>query len=199
MQYKHSVSPCIHTTRLFVHRYGPFWVATTLVFVIAATGNYANYVSYKKKHSEATSTVQVWYSNVDKVTATPLHRLLVSCSASSPLGGLFGMLVAVLLAQQQLGPAVHLCCMMLADSTLPLTISAHTSAAAAAAETLLKKLRLAYILHQCSSYIDKYGAGQAIAVAGPSYHRTTTNGSRKIIIFAPCAVRTISKNDRFSP
>jgi len=48
-------------------RYGPFWVATTLVFVIAATGNYANYVSYKKKHSGTSSTVQVWYSNVDKV------------------------------------------------------------------------------------------------------------------------------------
>jgi len=52
---------------LFTFRYGPFWVATTLVFVIAATGNYANYVSYKKKHSGTSSTVQVWYSNVDKV------------------------------------------------------------------------------------------------------------------------------------
>ena len=52
---------------LCVCRYGPFWVATTLVFVIAATGNYANYVSYKKKHSGTSSTVQVWYSNVDKV------------------------------------------------------------------------------------------------------------------------------------
>lgn len=47
--------------------YGPFWVATTLVFVIAATGNYANYVSYKKKHSGTSSTTQVWYSNVNKV------------------------------------------------------------------------------------------------------------------------------------
>lgn len=53
--------------KLPVRRYGPFWVATTLVFVIAATGNYANYVSYKKKHSATSSTVQVWYSNVDKV------------------------------------------------------------------------------------------------------------------------------------
>jgi hypothetical protein len=52
---------------LFNFRYGPFWVATTLVFVIAATGNYANYVSYKKKHSGTSSTVQVWYSNVDQV------------------------------------------------------------------------------------------------------------------------------------
>lgn len=37
------------------------------MFVIAATGNYANYVSYKKKHSGSSSTLTVWYSNVDKV------------------------------------------------------------------------------------------------------------------------------------
>lgn len=61
------------TTGLLVRRYGPFWVATTLVFVIAATGNYANYVSYRKKHSGTSSTVQVWYSNVDKVQGAALH------------------------------------------------------------------------------------------------------------------------------
>lgn len=48
-------------------------MATTLVFVIAATGNYANYVSYKKKHSGSSSTLTVWYSNVDKVHAHAGH------------------------------------------------------------------------------------------------------------------------------
>ena len=66
---------CWQTTGLLVRRYGPFWVATTLVFVIAATGNYANYVSYRKKHSGTSSTVQVWYSNVDKVQGAALHLL----------------------------------------------------------------------------------------------------------------------------
>lgn len=53
------------------------------MFVIAATGNYANYVSYKKKHSATSSTVQVWYSNVDKVQRDALHSLhcpAVNCS-----------------------------------------------------------------------------------------------------------------------
>ncbi len=62
-------------------RYGPFWVATTLVFVIAATGNYANYVSYKKKHSGTSSVTQVWYSNVDKVQY-PMRTCCIDCSST---------------------------------------------------------------------------------------------------------------------
>lgn len=87
--------------RMLVCRYGPFWVATTLVFVIAATGNYANYVSYRKKHSAATSTVQVWYSNVDKVTETALHCLLFLCH--SLWAEVFGRLLFCF-AQPQSGP-----------------------------------------------------------------------------------------------
>ncbi|KAK9811891.1 hypothetical protein WJX72_011905 [[Myrmecia] bisecta] len=48
--------------------YGPFWIATTLVFVGAVTGNYANYVSYKAKHSQQPDAeLPTWYYNVDKV------------------------------------------------------------------------------------------------------------------------------------
>ena len=31
-----------------VRRYGPFWVATTLIFVTAASGNLSSYISYRK-------------------------------------------------------------------------------------------------------------------------------------------------------
>ena len=50
-----------------VCRYGPFWVATTLVFVSAVTGNYASYISYKHSHSGSQTAVDSWYYNVDKV------------------------------------------------------------------------------------------------------------------------------------
>lgn len=49
-------------------RYGPFWIATTLVFVTAVTGNYASYVSYHHKHASSTgSETQAWYYDIDKV------------------------------------------------------------------------------------------------------------------------------------
>jgi hypothetical protein len=49
--------------------YGPFWVATTLIFVSAVTGNYANYVSYKRKHAESASvTDPAWYYDINKVS-----------------------------------------------------------------------------------------------------------------------------------
>ncbi len=55
---------------LLVLRYGPFWIATTLVFVTAVTGNYASYVSYKHKHASATgSETQAWYYDIDKVSS----------------------------------------------------------------------------------------------------------------------------------
>ena len=54
-------------------RYGPFWVATTLVFVSAVTGNYASYISYKHNHSGGTTAMDSWYYDVDKV---PLPSLL---------------------------------------------------------------------------------------------------------------------------
>lgn len=51
-------------------RYGPFWVATTLVFVTAVTGNYANYVSYRKSHPSTDATAGAWYYDVNKVGAS---------------------------------------------------------------------------------------------------------------------------------
>ena len=63
----------------FVSRYGPFWISTTLVFVSAVTGNYANYVSYKRQHSsEATGPLTSWYYDVDKARSslkTPKYRV----------------------------------------------------------------------------------------------------------------------------
>lgn len=76
---------CPGLNRNCVCRYGPFWVATTLVFVIAATGNYANYVSYKKKHSGSSSTLTVWYSNVDKVQAASAAPSQCTARMPSPL------------------------------------------------------------------------------------------------------------------
>ena len=50
-------------------RYGPFWIATTLVFLSAVAGNYASYVSYRRTHAQAPSgsDVPAWYYDIDKV------------------------------------------------------------------------------------------------------------------------------------
>lgn len=46
--------------------YGPFWVASTLIFVTAATGNYASYIDWKR-HAPAGEEHAAWYYDVDKV------------------------------------------------------------------------------------------------------------------------------------
>lgn len=53
--------------RLCQYRYGPFWVATTLIFVSAVTGNYASYISYKHSHSGSQTAIDSWYYDIDKV------------------------------------------------------------------------------------------------------------------------------------
>ena len=46
--------------------YGPFWIASTLVFISAAAGNTASYIAYHRKHhGEADGSG--WYYDVDKV------------------------------------------------------------------------------------------------------------------------------------
>lgn len=50
-------------------RYGPFWIATTLIFVSAVTGNYASYLSYRRNHSGEAAGQQVWYYDINKVWA----------------------------------------------------------------------------------------------------------------------------------
>lgn len=45
--------------------YGPFWVAATLVFVSAVTGNYASYINYRAAHGA--DARRGWYGSVDKV------------------------------------------------------------------------------------------------------------------------------------
>ncbi|CAK0784356.1 hypothetical protein CVIRNUC_007560 [Coccomyxa viridis] len=47
--------------------YGPFWIATTLVFVTAVTGNYASYVSHNRAQGKTGSETQAWYYDIDKV------------------------------------------------------------------------------------------------------------------------------------
>ncbi len=49
-----------------MNRYGPFWIATTLVFVSAVTGNYASYLSYRSKHAGGAASQQVWYYDINK-------------------------------------------------------------------------------------------------------------------------------------
>ena len=56
-------------------RYGPFWIATTLVFVTAVTGNYASYVSHNRHQTKTGSETQAWYYDIDKA----------SCCRSAPL------------------------------------------------------------------------------------------------------------------
>ncbi|GAB4821950.1 hypothetical protein N2152v2_008996 [Parachlorella kessleri] len=47
--------------------YGPFWVATTLIFVSAATGNYASYIEYNRHHPAGSEDVKGWYYDAKKV------------------------------------------------------------------------------------------------------------------------------------
>ena len=59
-------------------RYGPFWIATTLVFVTAVTGNYASYVSHNRHQTKTGSETQAWYYDIDKASclrSAPPHAL----------------------------------------------------------------------------------------------------------------------------
>ena len=47
-------------------RYGPFWIAATLVFIAAATGNLSSYLSYAR--SSSTLSQSVWTYDIKKVT-----------------------------------------------------------------------------------------------------------------------------------
>jgi hypothetical protein len=63
-----------HDACVMRRSYGPFWIATTLVFVTAVTGNYASYVSYRHDHSTSTGgDTQAWYYDIDKVTRVSEH------------------------------------------------------------------------------------------------------------------------------
>ena len=51
-------------------RYGPFWIATTLIFVTAAAGNFSSYIAWKQQHEgEAESGVNPgqWFADTTKV------------------------------------------------------------------------------------------------------------------------------------
>jgi hypothetical protein len=60
-----AIEMTIHlSNNVLTCRYGPFWIASTLIFVSAAAGNTASYLAYHKKH---TDTGAGWYYDVDKV------------------------------------------------------------------------------------------------------------------------------------
>lgn len=50
--------------RFYLCRYGPFWICSTLVFVTAALGNFAAYLSHKSSDSATDS----WHYDVNKVS-----------------------------------------------------------------------------------------------------------------------------------
>eukprot|EP00878_Enallax_costatus_P014212 GHUV01014866.1.p1 GENE.GHUV01014866.1~~GHUV01014866.1.p1 ORF type:complete len:289 (+),score=77.15 GHUV01014866.1:98-868(+) len=56
--------------------YGPFWVATTLIFVIAVAGNYADFIAFKSEQKAATdpdsSVSKQWYTNYEKMSYSAL-------------------------------------------------------------------------------------------------------------------------------
>lgn len=47
--------------------YGPFWIASTLVFVSAAAGNTASYIAFHHKGGTSEEPTAAWYYDVDKV------------------------------------------------------------------------------------------------------------------------------------
>jgi hypothetical protein len=55
--------------------YGPFWICTTLIFVLAATGNFASYLLFRANKANGTETgdanakkEEVWNLNFSKIT-----------------------------------------------------------------------------------------------------------------------------------
>jgi hypothetical protein len=54
-------------------RYGPFWIATTLVFLSAVFGNLSNYISWKRHHS-GDPNPSAWFYDVDKVASLVLTQ-----------------------------------------------------------------------------------------------------------------------------
>jgi len=50
--------------------YGPFWVATTVIFITAVTGNLNDYITHRKNLSEATDADEIgfWVYDIDKVS-----------------------------------------------------------------------------------------------------------------------------------
>lgn len=84
--------------------YGPFWVAATLVFVTAVTGNVASYVDWLRAHGQDPTQKQVWYGSIDKVGA----------SVGLFYGYIFGVGLALFLVFKYLKVAVGLaalwCC-----------------------------------------------------------------------------------------
>ena len=54
-------------TRARARSYGPFWIAATLVFIAAATGNLSSYLAYLRVAS-ATPDTPVWTYDIKKVT-----------------------------------------------------------------------------------------------------------------------------------
>ena len=58
-----------------VHRYGPFWIVMTLIFVSAVVGNYSSYENYKRQHKSITGQAAgTWYYDVDKVKSRIVMR-----------------------------------------------------------------------------------------------------------------------------
>ena len=75
-------------------RYGPFWVATTLIFTSTVSGNYANYLSYKRDEAAAAGAAgapspsgaaapagdqKVWYYDINKVRRRPEKPAAMLC------------------------------------------------------------------------------------------------------------------------
>ncbi|KAI5064413.1 hypothetical protein GOP47_0021083 [Adiantum capillus-veneris] len=54
--------------------YGPFWICTTLIFVAAALGNFASYLSHKLKD-------EAWKYDINKVTCSGVC-MDIPCSSS---------------------------------------------------------------------------------------------------------------------
>lgn len=89
---------------LLLLRYGPFWVASTLVFVSAVTGNCASYLAWRRAHGgDAASSASVWYGDINKVGG--------SMGLVYGYVGVIGLLVYCVLRYLKAGvPLAHVWC-----------------------------------------------------------------------------------------
>lgn len=76
--------------KLFVGRYGPFWICTTLIFVAASIGTFVTYVAHKLKKKEWNYDINLvtWSAGLfyGYVTVVPLVLYVILKYFSAPSG-----------------------------------------------------------------------------------------------------------------
>lgn len=84
------VAACNFKFIINVHRYGPFWICTTLIFVAASIGTFVTYIAHKLKDKEWDYDINLvtWSAGLfyGYVTIVPLCLYVILKYFSAPAG-----------------------------------------------------------------------------------------------------------------